>query len=138
MSTICGLLEGMCGNIAQYSKINNGSDAEMKYMLDMRNNLVHYVHFIDIYAPCIVEHMQWNDKAKMLQYCGKGATLFNEYILSISDEAFLLLMLYNFTSTWMSELQCEQAKVRQHKHAHIVVFDYVTLHTTFLHVWQYG
>jgi hypothetical protein len=128
----------MRGKIAQY-KINNGSDADMKYMLDMCNNLVHYVHFICIYAPCIVGHMQWNDKAKMLQYCGKGATLlFNEYILSISDEAFLLLVLYNYTSMWMSELQCEQAKVTQNKRAHIAVVDYVVLHTLFLHVWQYG
>jgi hypothetical protein len=46
------------------------------------------MHFNDIYAPCIVGHTQWNDKADLLQYCGKGATLFNEYTLSISDEAF--------------------------------------------------
>ena len=29
----------------------------------------------------------------MLQYCGDGDALFNEFILSISDEAFLLLIL---------------------------------------------
>jgi hypothetical protein len=40
--SVCGLLEGMGGKIAQ-NKINNGSDADMKYMLDMRNNLVHHV-----------------------------------------------------------------------------------------------
>ena len=78
-----GLPEGMCGKIPHF-KINNGSDADMRYMLDMRNNLVHYVHIIDIYAPCIIGHSHWNDMSKMLQYCGKGGALINEFILSIS------------------------------------------------------
>ncbi len=105
-----GLAEGMCGKIP-HLKIKNGNDADMKYMMDMRNSLVHYVHFIDIYAPCIVGHSHWNDRSNILQYCGKGGALFNEFILSLSDEAFLLLVLYNYKTTWMSELQFEQAKV---------------------------
>ncbi len=105
-----GLPEGMCGKIPHF-KINNGSDADMKYLLEMRNNLVHYVHFIDIYAPCIVGHSHWNDRSNMLQYCGKGGALFNEFVLSISGEAFLLLVLYDYSATRISKLQFEQAKV---------------------------
>ena len=100
------LAEGMCGKIPQF-KINNGSDADMESMLEMRDDLVHFVHLIDIYAPCIVGITHWNNKSNMLQYCGEGDALINEYILSISDEAFLLLVLFNYTATWMSELQCE-------------------------------
>ena len=46
---ICNLAEGMCGKIPQF-KINNGSEADMEYMLQMHDILVHYVHLIDIYA----------------------------------------------------------------------------------------
>jgi hypothetical protein len=103
--------------INQHFKINNGSEADMEYMLAMRDNLVHCVHFIDIYAPCIVGHSHWNDRSNMLQNCGKGGALFNEYLKSIFCrsvmKSFLLLVLHNDTAmaTWMSELQFEQAKV---------------------------
>jgi hypothetical protein len=90
----------------------------------MRDNLVHYVHLIDIYAPCIVGHTHWNIKSNMLQYCDEGDALFNEFILSISDEAFLLLVLFNYTATWMSELQCEQAKVSHNGGGYILCFLY--------------
>ena len=93
----------------------------MAYMLDMRCNLVHYVHLIDIYAPCIVGHSNWNDKANMTRYCGDSASLFNDFVFSISDEAFVLLVLFNYTETWMSEFELEQAKVR-HTIASILLF----------------
>jgi hypothetical protein len=47
----------------------------------------------------------------MMRYCRGNAALFNEFVLSISDEAFLLLVLLNYTATWMSEMTNEQAKV---------------------------
>ena len=101
----------MRGKIPHF-KLNNGKDADMEYMLDMRCNLVHYVHLIDIYAPCIVGHSNWNDMANMTRYCRDSASLFNDFVFSISDEAFVLLVLLNYTETWMSELALEQSKVR--------------------------
>jgi hypothetical protein len=101
----------MCGKIAHF-KINKGSAADMEYMLDMRDNLVHDVHLIDIYAPCIVGHSIWNNKTNMTQYCRDSGGLFNDFVFSQSDEAFLLLVLLNYTETWMSELTHEQSKVR--------------------------
>jgi hypothetical protein len=89
-------------------------------MLDMRNNLLHCMHFIDIHAPCIVGYSHLNDRSNKRQYCGKGGALFNKFILSISDEAFLLLVLYKYSATWMSELQFEQAKVSHHCGACVV------------------
>jgi hypothetical protein len=100
----------MCGKIPHF-KINNGNAADMEYMLDMRENHVHYVHLIDIYAPCLVGHSIWNDKANMTRHCQDGAAAFNDQVFSISDEAFLLLVLLNYTETWMSELASEQSKV---------------------------
>ncbi len=82
----------------------------MEYMLDMRDNLVHYVHLIDIYAPCIVRRSCWNDKANMMRYC-RASDLFNDFVFSVSEEAFLLLVLLNYTKTWMSEMTNKQAKV---------------------------
>jgi hypothetical protein len=46
-------------------KINSGSDADMNYILAMRSNLVQY------------------------------ASVFNDWVLSLSDEAFLLVVLIN-------------------------------------------
>ena len=111
----------MCGKLPHF-KINNGSDADMAYMLEMRGNLVHYMHLIDIYAPCIVGHSNWNDKADMTRYCRDSAALFNDHVFSISDEAFLLLVLLNYTATWMSELACEQAKVHNNVANYFFIF----------------
>lgn len=102
--------DGMCGKIAHFHMCK-GTDDDMQYMLDMRDNLVFYVHLIDIYAPCIVGKRQWNDKANMMRYCGDSAQLFNDHVLSISDEAFLLVVLLNYTETWMSEVEGELTMV---------------------------
>ena len=79
----------------------------------MRKNIVNYVHVIDIYAPCIVKSSVWNNDARMKQYCGENAD-FHNYVLSISDEAFLLVVLINYTATWMSEIAAEHRKVNRH------------------------
>ena len=44
-------------------------------------------------------------------YCSDNAANFHEYILSISDEAFLLLVLINYSATWMAEIEEEHRKV---------------------------
>jgi hypothetical protein len=61
----------MCGKIPHF-EINNGQEADMDYMLPMQDNLVHYLHLIDIYAPCIVGHSKWNNKANMTNSCRAG------------------------------------------------------------------
>ncbi len=66
---------------------------------------------IDTYAPYIVKSSIWNNDATMEQYCGDNAAIFNKYMLSISDEAFLLIVLINYAATWMSEIAEEHCKV---------------------------
>ena len=51
----------------------------------------------------------------MTRYCGDSAQLFNDHVLSISDEAFLLVVLLNYTETWMSEVEGELTMVRSNK-----------------------
>ena len=64
MSNQIDVLDGVAGKIPNF-KINTGSDADMNYMLAMHNNLVQYVHLIDIYGPCIVGASNWNNTNNM-------------------------------------------------------------------------
>ena len=77
----------------------------------MQSNIVNYVHVIDIYAPCVVRSSIWNRDARMMQYCGDNAPNFHKYVLSISDEAFLLVVLVHYSATWMAEIEDEYCKV---------------------------
>ena len=104
------LKEGVSGRIPNF-KCNSGNDADIKALLTMRSNIVNYVHVIDIYAPCVVKSSIWNRNTFMMQYCGDNASNFHEYVLSISDEAFLLLVFINYSATWMAEIEDEHRKV---------------------------
>jgi hypothetical protein len=84
----------------------------MEYLQAMRANLVNYVNLIDIFAPCIVSVNAWNDETNMRRYCGASDDLFNHHVLSKSDEAFLLLVLINYTGYWLSEMQLKKSTVR--------------------------
>ena len=101
----------MAGKIPHF-KQNNGSDADMEYMLAMRNNIVQYVNLIDIYDRCIVGSTNWNNVDNFKHHCGDNVSLFNERVLSISDEAFLLVVLYNYSATWTSEIVIRNTKVK--------------------------
>ena len=82
------------------------------YMLSMRNSMIHYVQLIDAYAPCVVSSRAWNNDANMGAYCGPNANMFERKILSISDEAFLLVVLINYAARWQSEYANDIKKVR--------------------------
>jgi hypothetical protein len=105
------LAEGMLGRIENF-KISAGSEADTDYMLMLRSNMVHYVNLIDTYAPCIVSSDAWNNTARMKNYCGDSMQLFQNHVLSVSDEAFLLLVLINYTATWKAEIDIEMNQVR--------------------------
>jgi hypothetical protein len=72
---------------------------------------MHYVQLLDTYAPCIVSTKVWNNDRLMSQYCGSDQLAFHEHILTISDEAFLLLVLINYAARWKAELNIEHKKV---------------------------
>ena len=89
-----------------------GSNDDIDYMLQLRQNQVHYTTLIDVFAPCIVSNSMWNDDALMAKYCGDNQYNFQEHVLTISDEAFLLLVLVNYAARWTAELQLQTKVVR--------------------------
>ena len=125
-TNILSVLDGVSGRIANF-KTTSGTDADIDQLLTMRKNIVNYVHVIDIYAPCIVKSNIWNNDATMKQYCGENADNFQNYVLSISDEAFLLVVLINYTATWMSEIAAEHRKVN----CHLLLLNGLAYHVTY-------
>ena len=51
----------------------------------MRQNQVHYIALMDVFAPCIVSSSVWNNDALMAKYCGDNQDNFQEYVLTISE-----------------------------------------------------
>jgi hypothetical protein len=98
--------DGEYGRINGYQKMT-GSDADNAYMLQMRQNQVHYISLIDAFATCIVSSRVWNDDALMAKYCGNNVQNFQEHVWTISDEAFLLLASVNYADCWSAEVQLE-------------------------------
>jgi hypothetical protein len=80
-------------------------------MLQMRQNQVHYIALIDMFAPCIVSSSMWNNDALMAEYCGDNEQIFQENVLTISDKAFLLLVLVNYAAHWSAEVHMENNMV---------------------------
>jgi hypothetical protein len=74
--------------------------------------MVHYVHLIDTYAPCVVSTRAWNNESNMRDYCRTDDVVFECHVLSISDEAFLLVVLLNYASRWHVEYANEIKEVR--------------------------
>jgi hypothetical protein len=92
----CELAECLIPNCnaddAYHKALQGGFNAP--YVLAMRKNTVRYVQLIDLYAPCVVSKRAWNDGANMAAYCDSN-NRFCERFVSISDEAFLLVVLEN-------------------------------------------
>ena len=102
--------DGEHGKINGYQKMT-GSEEDIAYILQMRQNQVHYISLIDVFAPCIVSSSVWNDDALMAAYCGDNEHNFQEHVLTISDETFLLLVLVNYAARWSAEVQLENKMV---------------------------
>jgi hypothetical protein len=85
-------------------------------MLEMHTNMVHYAQLIDLYAPCVVSKRAWNNEANMAAYCGSSNRLFERFVLSISDEAFLLVVLDNYSACWQAEYANDIKKVKTCAH----------------------
>ena len=93
----------------------NGSVSHIQKMLAMRNNILFYSEFIDYYAPAVVGNLTWNNDAKMSAYCcTTDLRTFAKHVLSVSDEAFIILVLVNAAPRWMTEIVREQGTVRTH------------------------
>ena len=73
--------------------------------------MVHYVQIIDLYAPCVPFKRAWNNEANMAAYCGSNNSFFELFVLSISNEAFLSVVLDNYAACWQAEFATDIKKV---------------------------
>ena len=82
----------------------SGCDGEIEYLLMMRRNICHYAEVLDTYGPCVVRSTRWNNDSNMELYCTTtDRRAWSENIMTISDEAFILLCLVNYSKRWYHE-----------------------------------
>jgi hypothetical protein len=83
----------------------DGSARDLEQMLQLRDNCGMYCEILDQFAPAVVQLKTWNNDDNMEAHCGTNDLhVFEKHVLSISDEAFLLLVLINSAERWMAEL----------------------------------
>jgi hypothetical protein len=79
----------------------------------MRANVTLYAHWLNYFAPCIVSVKRWNDFKASTTRMQNGEDILDEF-LTVSDEAFMLLVLINYGARWTAEFQATtNNKVRQ-------------------------
>ncbi len=89
----------MFAKFADISCRLSGSDDDSKHLMELRKNIVHYIRFIDTFAPCLVGNSKWNNTMQDQQV---GPSSFND-LLSTSDETFLALVILNYAPRWYAE-----------------------------------
>ena len=132
--TFCFLPDGYNDRISNFRGIIT-NDADIDALLKLRSNILHYVRVVDSYAPCIVGSSTWNSDSNMEQFCGDNNDNFQTYVLSVSDEAFMLLVLINYGPTWCSEIAIEHYKVSTTNDENDTVLKYTTHSTDTVH-WK--
>jgi hypothetical protein len=92
----------------------SGCEDETTFLLKMRNTICYYAQVINTYAPCIVGNSRRNNIVNMETYCATtDRKVWSKKILSISDEAFILLCLINYGKRWFGELVKAEKMVRK-------------------------
>jgi len=75
---------------------------DLDQVLKLRRNATFYINFLDLFAHCIVPVQSW--KQFRVEFGVSGSPeLFNN-IFTISDEAFLLVVLLSNETKWKSEM----------------------------------
>ena len=93
--------------------VMNGAQTDIDKLLMMRKNCGFNSEILDMYAPAIVSAKVWNNEANIKAYCGTDDPKeFGKHVLTLSDEAFLLLVLINYSAHWYSEIQKKTKEVR--------------------------
>ena len=87
-----------------------GSDTDSNFLLLLRTNLVHYVQIIYEFAPCVVSLRKWKQSVQMERLSNGCGFAFNE-ILSVSGEAFIVLVLIDYSERWAAEIDKQKKQV---------------------------
>jgi hypothetical protein len=89
----------------------DGSQNALERLLKMRENCAFYCELLDHYAPAVVT--TWNCDENMKAFCTTNDTrTFAKHVLSVSDEAFIILVLVNSSPRWMAEIIRAEKQVR--------------------------
>lgn len=64
-----------------------------------------------MFAPCVVSVRKWENLAEMEKACnGVDGKSFQD-MLTVSDEAFMLLIIENYATKWFAEYMLQSTKV---------------------------
>ena len=74
-----------------------------QYLLQMRENIVDYVEFIHLFAPCVVTCAKWKNQQNF-ECLSSGSAIAMNDLLTPSDEAFIVLVFLNYAERWISEI----------------------------------
>ena len=85
------------------SQYLGGTNAHFTYLMGLRNNNAHYLQLIDTFAPCLVGKYLWNNDAAMERRCSSLHQHEFDNLFSVSDEAFVLLLIDNYAARWVAE-----------------------------------
>lgn len=75
---------------------------DMEQVLKLRRNATFYINFLDLFANCLVPVQTW--KQFRIEFGISGSPDLFTNIFTISDEAFLLVVLLSYESKWKSEM----------------------------------
>ena len=81
--------------------------------MGLRNNNTHYLQLIDTFAPCLVGKYLWNNDAAMERMCSSLQQHEFDNFFSVSDEAFVLLLIDNYALRWVAEATLQKQLVSQ-------------------------
>jgi hypothetical protein len=94
------------------STLMDGSGDALRRLMEMRSNCAFYCELLDYYGPAILGSQTWNDDRNMSLFCAThDINVFAKHILSVSDEAFIILVLLNAAPRWQAEITKEKLQV---------------------------
>jgi hypothetical protein len=75
-------------------------------------NCAFYCEILDYYAPAVVGNTKWNNDTNMEMFCTTYDTkAFAKHVLTVSNEALIILVLINAAPRWMAEIIRDTNKV---------------------------
>ena len=87
-----------------------GSSVSFTYR-QLRKDSIKYAEFLDTYAPCIAGEALWHDRGMNVLDCAGNNTNRLAELLTVSDEAFLVVCFVNYHARWNAEYDNIVAKV---------------------------
>ena len=98
-------------SVRKPSTLNGLRPGNLHYLLGLRKNMTHYTQFLDTFAPAVVSVQKWNNSNLVSEACNGDAGAF-EKLLSVSDEAFMLIVMISYVPNWHAGLNMTQVSLK--------------------------